>query len=594
MLKRCLPLTIGACGMILTMLSGIGLSADQSGTLLALVPQPAHVERKEGAFTLNKDTVILVQKDSADAANVGQLLAERLNRSTGLGIVVKPTEDATAVRNTILITVRNATKAMGTEGYQLTVTPEGAVITAAEGPGLFYGSQTLLQLLPPEAFSLTKVEGSVVWTAPAVVIDDRPRFRWRSLMVDCARHFFTKDEIKNFIDLMSQHKLNTFHWHLTEDQGWRIEIKRYPKLTEVGAWRKDIGFNLDPKSSTAYGPDGRYGGFYTQDDVREVVAYAKARYVNVVPEIELPGHAVAALAAYPELGCTGGPYSTDVKGGIFGDVFCAGNEYTYEFLEGVLTELLDLFPSKIIHIGGDEVPFDRVSWIKCAKCQERIAKEGLSKEWLSSEKELQSYFLWRIQKFLKAHGRSMIGWEEILMGGLPTSVSVMCWRRQGDVGAGAAQMGHEVVMVPGFRCYLSSGQGPVQPFAASAPPAQAKVAGADAGQAAARAKATQPPPKPRRGDPLTLEKVYSFEPVVPGIAADKAKFVIGSGGVLWSEGIPNYSRLQYMAYPRACATAEMTWLDPTLKNWEDFQKRVDAHVKRLKLQRVNYYGAGDN
>jgi hexosaminidase len=558
MMKRCLLPTIGAWAMILSALPGIGLSADEGAAPLALVPQPLRLERKEGVFTLNKDTVILVHKDSADAANVGKLLADRLNRSTGLGIAVSPTDATGAVRNAILLTTKNANAALGAEGYQLAVTADSVVITAPEGAGLFYAAQTLLQLLPTQVFSPNKVEEAVAWVAPAVRIEDQPRFRWRGIMVDVARHFFTKDEIKNFIDLMSQHKFNTFHWHLTEDQAWRIEIKRYPKVTEVGAWRKEIGFNLDPKSSTAWGPDGRYGGFYTQDDVREVVAYAKARYVNVVPEIELPGHAIAALTSYPELGCTGGPYSTDIKGGIFGDVFCAGNEATFEFLESVFTELLDLFPSKIIHIGGDEVPFPRVSWSKCEKCQARMSKEGLK-----NVQELQSYFIRRIEKFLNARGRTLIGWEEIMEGGLAPSAAVMSWRRQGDVGVAAANAGHDVVMVPGYRCYLSSGQA-VRPGV---------------------------PGKAGRG-PLTLELVYSFEPVAEGIAPDKAQHILGSGGVFWSEGIPNYARLQNLAYPRACASAELTWLDPKLKNWEDFQKRVDTHVQRLKLQGVNYYFQG--
>jgi len=404
-----------------------------------------------------------------------------------------------------------------------------------------------------------KVEKAAAWAAPAVRIEARPRFPWRGLMVDVGRHFFSKDEIKNFIDLMAQHKLNTFHWHLTEDQGWRIEIKRYPKLTEIGAWRKGIGFGLDPQSSTAYGPDGRYGGFYTQDDIRAVVAYAQARYVTVVPEIEMPGHAVAALAAYPELSCTGGPFTTDGPAGIFRDVFCAGNDATFEFLENVLSEVLELFPSKMIHVGGDEVP--KTNWEKCEKCQARLRKEGLK-----DENELQSYFIRRIEKFLADRGRTLIGWEEILEGGLPTSAAVMSWRRQGDVGMAAANAGHKVVMIPGYRCYLSRGQGPVM----AEPPGDPKKAR-------------------RRGDPLTLEMVYGFEPVVEGIAPDKAQNVIGSGGAFWSEGIANYARLQLLAYPRACATAELTWLDPERKNWADFQVRIAAHLERLRLQGVNYY-----
>jgi hexosaminidase len=561
MMKKCLLATIGACGMICGVLSAIGLAADQPDATIAIVPRPLRMERKEGTFVLNGNTAILVEKGSADAENVGKQLAGWLKRSAGLELAVSPTEEANAVGNAILITGKNANTALGNEGYQLESTAKGVVITATAGPGLFYGMQTLLQLLPTEVFSPSKVEEAVVWSLPAVRIEDQPRFRWRGLMVDVSRHFFTKDEIKNYIELMSQQKLNTFHWHLNDDQGWRIEIKKYPKLTEVGAWRKDIGFRLDPKSSTAYGPDGRYGGFYTQDDVREVVAYAAARYVNVVPEIEMPGHALAALASYPELGCTGGPYSMDSPGGIFADVFCAGNDKTFEVLEGVLSEVLDLFPSKIIHIGGDEVPMDRVSWKKCEKCQARIHNEGLK-----GEPELQAYFIRRIEKFLAAHGRTLIGWEEILEGGLAPTADVMSWRRNGEVGVAAANAGHDVVMIPGYRCYLSRGQGPMRVNPANT---NAKKKG--------------------NYDPLTLEMVYNFEPVAEGVAPDKVKHIIGSGGALWTEGTANYARLQFSTFPRACAAAEFLWLDPKLKNWEDFKNRIDTHVKRLKVQGVNYY-----
>ena len=295
---------------------------------------------------------------------------------------------------------------------------------------MFYGTQTLLQLLPPEVFSPNKVEEAVAWTVPAVQIEDQPRFRWRGLMVDVGRHFFNKDEIKNFLDLMAQHKLNTFHWHLTDDQGWRIEIKRYPKLTEVGAWRKDIGWRLDPKSSTAYGPDGRYGGFYTQDDIREIVAYAKARYINVVPEIEMPGHAMAALAAYPELSCTGGPlFDRRSRPAIFTGIFCAGNDATFEFLENVLTEVLDLFPEQA------HPHRRRRSAEKRTGRNARSAKPASARKGSRTKKELQSYFIRRIEKFLNAHGRSLIGWDEILEGGLAPNATVMSWRRNGEVGS---------------------------------------------------------------------------------------------------------------------------------------------------------------
>ncbi len=286
------------------------------------------------------------------------------------------------------------------------------------------------------------------------------------------------------------------------------------------------------------------------------MAYAKARYITVVPEIEMPGHALAALAAYPELSCTGGPFTTAVKGGIFPDIFCAGNDKTFEFLENVLTEVLDLFPSKIIHVGGDEAP--KTVWHKCEKCQARIRQEGLK-----NDEELQSYFIRRIEKFLNAHGRSLIGWDEILEGGLAPNAIVMSWRGIKG-GIAAASAGHDVVMCPNTSLYINRGQVPMP--------------------AATGGKKTPP----NRGT-LTLQMVYNYEPVPQEVSADNARHVLGAGGCLWSETIPNYARLQYQTYPRACAIAELTWLDPKQKNWEDFQKRVDTHLKRLKVQAVNYY-----
>ena len=361
---------------------------------MPLVPQPLRMERKPGDFVLNKDTAILVERGSADATNVGEQLVERLNRATGLGLAVWPFDVAGRFGNAILLTTKKAGNALGPEGYTLEAAADGVVITAADGPGLFYGVQTLLQLLPPEIFSPTAAPRTA-WTIPAVRIEDRPRFPWRQLTLDVVRHFFNKHEVENFIDLMAQHKFNTLQLHLTDDEGWRVEIKRYPELTRVGAWRKDIVFGLNPKDGTAWGPDGRYGGFFTREDVRELVAYAKARYVTIVPEIEMPSHSWAALRAYPEFGCPGGPFYMKCQDRMYGGVYCAGNDAAFEFLDNVLAEVLDLFPSRYIHIGGDEVPKD--GWKQCKKCQARIRKESLK-----DENGLQSYFIRRIEKFLNA------------------------------------------------------------------------------------------------------------------------------------------------------------------------------------------------
>lgn len=551
MISRRFFAAILACGMLLSLFPCPCLSADVP---LALVPKPLQVKREDGAFTLKNDTAILFQQNSPDAINVGNQLAERLNRSTGFSLVVSRAEKSGAISNAILLTTNNGSAVLADDGYQLDVKPDRVVITACAGPGLFYGTQTLLQLLPPQIFSPTKVDETVAWTAPAVIIEDCPRFAWRGLMLDVSRHFFNKEEIEDFLDLMAQHKMNTFHWHLVDDQGWRIEIKRYPKLTEIGAWRKGIGFGLDPKDTTAYGPDGRYGGFYSKDDIREIVAYAKARYITIVPEIEMPGHSTAALAAYPELSCTGGPFITDSPAGIHKGIYCAGNDAAFEFLENVLLEVIDLFPGKRIHIGGDEVKKD--TWHKCEKCQARMKQEGLE-----DEKQLQSYFIRRIEKFLNTHDRTLIGWDEILEGGLAPNAAVMSWRGVKG-GIAAANSDHEVVMTPTSNCYFDYRQ---------AKTGEPKAIGGD-----------KAPPV------LPLEKVYAFEPIAEGIPADKASFVLGAGGNLWSEYFPNYASLQYMTYPRTCAMAELTWTEAKQKDLDDFLSRLETHLQRLKAQGVNY------
>ena len=506
---------------------------------IALVPQPLRMERKSGDFTLNSNTVVLFDKDSTDAANVANQLAERIRRSTGFKLAATPSDGKTATDNAILLTAKNADAALGSESYTLDVAANGIMIAATDGPGLFYGTQTLLQLLPPTVFSPTKAEGTVNWAIPAVHIAARPRFHWRSLMLDVARHFFNKQEVINYIDLMAQHKFNILQLHLTDDVGWRVEIKRYPKLTEIGAWRKDIDFGLNPKDGTAYGPDGRYGGFFTQDDIREIVAYAKARYITVIPEIEMPGHSGSARLAYPEFGCIGGC------------AFCPGNDATFQFIENILSEVLDLFPSKDIHVGGDEVSID--GWKKCDKCQARMRQEGFK-----TESELHGYFMRRIKKYLDSKNRNTVGWDEpgSRKNGVAPYTTVMSWK---DIDAGilAANAGLDVVMIPHTSCYFDYYQ-------------------AQTGE-----------PKAIGGF-LPLEKAYSFEPVPASIPANNAKHILGAGGALWSEFFPNYAHVQYMTYPRACALAEVTWTDPGLKKWEDFKTRLDVHLQPLKIQGVNY------
>ena len=391
------------------------VSASETAAAIALVPQPREVQHGPGQFMLKQDTAILVDKDSPDAMSIAQLLARRIQASTGLELKVSTSDSPDKQSGSIRITTHGADASLGREGYQLDVAPDGVVIIGGGAPGMFYGTQTLLQLLPPQVFSTAKVQEPVAWTIPAVRIHDQPRFVWRGLLLDVARHFFSKEELKNFIDLMAQHKLNTLQIHFTDDQGWRMEIKRYPKLAEVGGWRKSIGFGLDAKDGTAYGKDGRYGGFYTQDDIRELVAYAKARYVTIVPEIEMPGHSGAALSAYPEYSCFGGPYDRD--SGPMG-IYCPGNDAAFTFLQNVLSEVMGLFPGKYIHIGADEV--DQGNWTRCPKCKPRIKQEGLK-----NEHELQSYFVKRMERFINAQERTLIGWDEILEGGLAPNATVM-------------------------------------------------------------------------------------------------------------------------------------------------------------------------
>jgi hexosaminidase len=362
------------------------------------------------------------------------------------------------------------------------------------------------------------------------------------MLLDCGRHFMTKDFVKRYIDLLAYHKLNVLHWHLTEDQGWRIEIKKYPKLTEIGAWRQATRDDEQPRDAA-----GRYGGFYTQDDIREIVAYAKSRFVTIVPEIEMPGHCQAALASYPELSCTGGPFQVGTEWGVYDDVYCAGNDHTFEFLQDVLTEVLDLFSSQFIHIGGDEVPKTR--WKACPKCQARIKAEGLK-----DEAELQSYFVRRIERFLASKGRRLVGWDEILEGGLAPNATVQSWRGMGGAIA-AATAGHDVVSSPTSHCYLDYPQFPVV--------------------------STQPVTV------ITLDKIYSFEPTPAELNAEQAKHILGAEGNMWTERAPQ-DRVDYLVFPRLCALAEVTWSPKELRNWDDFATRMKAHYQRLDALGVRY------
>ena len=511
----------------------------------AIIPVPQKMELRPGAFKLTPDTKIFADSDSAETAHY---LVTRLRKSTGYPLSIVSSESNRADQS-ILLTTQNAKSSLAPEGYELNVAPDSVVIRAPTQTGLFYGVQTLAQLLPPEIFS-TNVATNVDWQMPCVKIEDWPRFKWRGLLLDVSRHFFTTQELEQFLDAMATIKMNVFHWHLTDDQGWRIEIKKYPKLTEVGAWRSGVGFGLDPDSTTAYGPDGRYGGYYTPEDIREVVKYAAARHVTVVPEIEMPGHSLAALTAYPQFSCTGGPFSIPLKLGIFDGIYNPADKATYRFLDDVLTEVFQLFPGKYIHLGGDEVP--KETWKTSAACQTLMKQEGLT-----NEEQLQGWFMKRMEKFADAHGRIPIGWSEILQGGLAGNTVVMDWiggARQ------AATEGHDVVMTPHRSCYLCyypsldrrPGQVTYRPY-------------------------------------LPISRVYAFDPIPEDLQPQYDSHILGVQGSVWTPDIPSMSMVEELTFPRADALAEVGWSSKSARDFDDFSRRVKVACRRLAKQGINYW-----
>jgi len=508
-----------------------------------IIPRPAQIIEQSGSFIVGQDTRVLVgNHDSLKFES--QYLANIIRKHTGLNINIVPIpKDRMIHKDITLRLVPNISKS--DEGYQLHVGKEGISILANTSTGIFYGIQSLLQLFPPSFFAASRQKEN--WEIPYCSIKDSPRFSYRGMLLDVSRHFFPPADIKQYIDMLAMYKFNTFHWHLTDDQGWRIEIKKYPKLTEIGAWRDStlIGrSNTKPARYTVK----RYGGFYTQAQIRDIVHYASQRHITIIPEIEMPGHSEAALAAYPALACTPGPFHVGTTWIGFYDIYCP-KEKTFRFLENVLTEVMELFPSKYIHIGGDEVPKGR--WKSSKLCQKIIKREGLK-----NEDGLQSWFIHRIGQFLNAHGRKMIGWDEILEGGIPPHATVESWRGvQG--GIEAASQGHDVIMTPIKYCYFTRYQAnpKFQPFAV--------------------------------GGFTTLKKVYSYEPVPAELNAREAKHILGAEGCVWTEYMPDFKRVQYMALPRMAALAEVDWTPANKKNWPDFQRRISQHF-------LIYQGLGYN
>ncbi len=512
---------------------------------IAVVPRPAQLTRHKGAFTLTASTVIV-----ADPATrgLGAMLGDYLFPATGFRLAVGSRAPAGA--RVISLGLDSSLKQLGDEGYRLEVGTARVSIRAYRPAGAFYAIQTLRQLLPAEILRQAKMEG-VAWTVPAVSIEDAPRFAWRGAHLDVARHFMPKEFVKKFIDLLALHKLNRFHWHLTDDQGWRIEIKQYPRLTRVGGWRRETIVGRPDQDSTQWRFDGQpHGGFYTQEDVREIVAYARARFVTIVPEVEMPGHSQAAIAAYPELGNTGDSIRVWTAWGVSANILNP-EAATIRFYQNVLTEVMALFPGRWIHVGGDEAV--KTQWQQSPRAQARMRELGLK-----DESELQSYFIRRMDEFLTTHGRSLVGWDEILEGGLAPNAVVMSWRGI-DGGIAASRAGHDVVMTPGAYTYFDHYQSQdtvTEPLAI--------------------------------GGFLPLDSVYAYEPVPPTLTAGEARHVLGAQGQLWTEYLPDPKRVEYMAFPRLAALAEVLWTPREERDYADFNGRLARHLERLAILDVSF------
>jgi hexosaminidase len=535
---------------ILCLLTIYGLSENTAKTKPGIVPVPSMIKMLTGTYTIKDSSDLLFTAGNAELKKTAELFAEQLINAGGPVLkILGVGKDYKSLPGIILV-VKPVDKP--SEGYELKITQRNIIITGESAAGVFYGIQSLLQLLPPEVFANKAQSTEVRWEVPCLDIKDRPRYPYRGMHLDVSRHFFPKEFIKRYIDLIAMYKMNTFQWHLTDDNGWRIEIKKYPKLMSISAWRVDreeLPWKKRPPQKP--GEKATYGGYYTQDEVREIIAYAKERYVTIIPEIEMPAHCLGVLAAYPQLSCTGGPFT--VAPGDYSpnlDIFCAGNDSTFRFIEDVLSEVIELFPSSYIHIGGDEAKKTR--WQECPKCQARMKSEGLK-----NEKELQSWFIKKVEKFLQTKNKKLIGWDEILEGGLAPEATVMSWRGI-DGGISAARQGHDVIMTPTSYCYFDFYQ-------------------AD----------TNFEPKAIGGF-TTLKKVYSFEPIPAELTPAQSKHILGAQGNLWTEYIPTTKQAEYMAVPRMIALAEVVWSQKKDRNWKDFRYRMKDQFKRLDHMQVNY------
>ncbi len=541
--------------LISILFSSCSCNQKAEDSAISIIPKPQMLEITNGSFVISGELQIVTNWDDDEIKNAVKQFSNILNKSTNTDIkLVKEISSDKKISNIVINQIDN--NSLGEEGYNLSVTSKNISIEANRANGVFYAFQTILQLLPPQIFSESKVV-DLDLTLQCVEITDQPRFAWRGLLFDVARYFFPKEYIKKQLDYLAMHKMNVYHWHLTDDQGWRIEIKKYPKLTEVGAWRKDtVAYKPWMASLTELrktNKDNNYGGYYTQDDIKEIVKYAADRFITIVPEIEMPGHCISSFAAYPELSCTEQHYNVSGKGTGHKNrkAYCTGNEEVFTFLENVLTEVIELFPSEYIHIGGDEVNY--ISWQNCSKCQQRIKDEGLA-----NEEELQSYFIKRIAKFVNSKGRKIIGWDEIMKGGTPHGAAVMAWH-ENNFGILAARANHKVIYTPDEYFYINEYQG-------------------------------NPLYEPIAYNQLTpLKKVYSFEPIQKdSLTYEQAKNIEGVEAALWTNFLSSIWLADYMLFPRLAAVAEVAWTNKNLRSWDDFSLRMVKQLQRYKFAKINY------
>ena len=540
------------CSCLCLCLVSVTSFAQDTTNEIAIIPQPVTLVKNTGHFSLPQN-IIIESPSLPEMKEVITFLSNRLSVPTGIPVVVKNSDPSAAIQ---LILNKKEDNIIGKEGYNLSVTPANINIKANDAAGLFYGVQTLIQLFPKEIESATPV-ADVKWEAPCVTITDYPRFGWRGLMFDVARHFFTKEDVEKYIDQMVRYKYNILHLHLTDDEGWRIEIKSLPKLTEVGAWNvKKVGY-FGTFSVPKPDEPRNYGGFYTQDDIREIVQYAKERFVNILPEIDVPGHSLAAIAAYPDLSCSGGVKNIGVSSGeeikdwdthtaLYDDNLCPANENVYTFLNKVVTEVAQLFPFEYIHMGGDET-------FKTFWESSDAVKALMKKEKLKNMDEVQSYFEKRVEKIVESKGKKFMGWDEILEGGLAPNAVVMSWQGMKG-GIKAAAMKHDVVMSPTTFAYLDYMQG-------------------------------DPAIEPRIYATLRLKKTYEFDPLPDSV---DPKYIKGGQANLWTEQVTNMRHLEYMVWPRAFAISEDIWSPKENKNWDNFVTRVEKHFERYDVAQIKY------